>query len=44
MNIGACRSIPMLDRLSLAFADCHCEGKVAWELTGCKDEGKVTLR
>ena len=34
----------MLDRLSLAFADCHCEGKVDWELKVCMDEGKVTLR
>ena len=33
----------MLDRLSLAFIDCHCNSKVDWELTVCKDEGKVTL-
>jgi len=33
----------MLDRLSLAFVDCHCKGKANWELTACKDEGKVTL-
>jgi hypothetical protein len=27
----------MLERLSLAFVDCHCKGKANWGLIECKD-------